>query len=118
MSAKFHVYLDHAKKTRFRLVAPNGEIIAVGEGYKSKMACLKGIHSIQKFAPIAPIIDETKVVAKEPAKKAAAKKPAKKAAAPKPAAKKPAAKKAAPKKPVAPKPVVAEKPVVEKPASN
>jgi len=88
MSAKFHVYIDHANKYRFRLVAPNGEIIAVGEGYKSKAACLKGIKSIQVNAPIAPIVDETaehKPEVKEPAKKAAAKKPAAK----KPAAKKP-----------------------------
>jgi len=100
MSAKFHVYLDQAKQYRFRLVASNGEIIAVGEGYKTKTACLKGIHSIQKNAPIAVIEDKTivaKTDAKAPAKKAAAKKPAKKAVAKKPAV---------------------EKPVAEKPASN
>ena len=88
MSAKFHIYLDHAKKCRFRLVAPNGEIIAVGEGYESKAACLKGIKSIQKNAPIAVIIDETaESDAKKPVKKTAKKPVAKKAPARKPAAK-------------------------------
>jgi len=97
MSAKFQIYLDHAKEFRFRLLASNGEIIAVGEGYKSKTACLKGIHSIQKNAPIAAIEDKTLAVKKdekEPARKGAAKKPAKpakKAAAKKPVAETPAA---------------------------
>ena len=88
MAAKFVIFHDKAKKFRFRLIAPNGEIIAVGEAYESKASCLNGIKSIQKNAPIAPIVDETE-------KKAPAAK--------KPAAKKPAAKKAAPKKPEADK---------------
>jgi len=93
MAAKFVVFYDKAKKIRFRLVAPNGEIIATGEAYESKASCLNGIKSIQKNAPIAAIVDETLV--KEPAdKKAAPKKAASKKAAPKKAA----SKKAAPKK--------------------
>jgi uncharacterized protein YegP (UPF0339 family) len=87
MAAKFVVYLDRSKQFRFRLVAPNGEIIASGESYETRASCLKGIKSIQKNAPVAPIIDET--VKKDEVKKPAAKKPAVK----KPAAKKPAAKK-------------------------
>ncbi|MCL2472300.1 MAG: YegP family protein [Treponema sp.] len=81
MAAKFVIFSDKAKKFRFRLVAPNGEIIATGESYESKASCLNGIKSIQKNAPIAAIIDETikkEPAAKEPAKKAADKKPAKK----------------------------------------
>ena len=102
MAAKFVVYNDRAKKFRFRLVAPNGEIIAVGEDYDSKAACLNGIKSIQKNAPIAGISDETlkkEPVAKAPAKeKTAAKKPAAKAPAKKADVKKTAEKKqAAPK---------------------
>ena len=101
MAAKFVMYQDKAKKTRFRLLAANGEIIAQGEAYESKAACLKGIKSIQKNAPTAIIDDET--VKKEPAKK--------------PAAKKPAAKKAPAKKPVAPKEPVAppKEPAEQKP---
>ncbi|MCL2245207.1 MAG: YegP family protein [Treponema sp.] len=95
MAAKFVVYYDKAKKFRFRLLASNGEIIASGEAYESKASCLNGIKSIQKNAPIAPIVDET--IAKEP-KKADAKKGTKKAPAKKEPAKKAPAKKAAPKK--------------------
>ena len=75
MAAKFVVYHDKAKKFRFRLIAPNGEIIASGEAYESKAACLNGIKSIQKNAPIAALVDETEK--KEPSAKKA---PAKKAA--------------------------------------
>jgi len=114
MAAKFVVYLDKAKKFRFRLVAPNGEIIAQGEAYESRASCLNGIKSIQKNASSAAINDET--VEKGPAKTASAKKPAaKKVAAKKPAAKKPAAKKPAVKKPAAKKPA-AKKPAENKPA--
>ena len=108
MAAKFVIFCDKAKKYRFRLVAPNGEIIATGEAYESKASCLNGIKSIQKNAPIAALEDET--IKKEAPKKAPAKKdaaikaPAKKPAAKKPAAKKPAAKKPAAKKPAAKKP--------------
>ena len=52
---KFEVYTDKAGEYRFRLKARNGEIIAVGEGYKAKAGCLNGIESIKKNAPEAPI---------------------------------------------------------------
>ena len=45
---KFEVYIDKAGEFRFRLKARNGEIIATGEGYKSKAGCLNGIESIRK----------------------------------------------------------------------
>lgn len=80
MAAKFVIFKDKANKTRFRLVAPNGEIIAVGEAYESKAMCVKGIKSIQKNAPIAVIVDEADLkpkVKKPAAKKPAVKKPAK-----------------------------------------
>ena len=48
---KFEVYTDKAGETRFRLKAANGQIIAVGQAYKSKDSCLKGIESIKKNAP-------------------------------------------------------------------
>ena len=47
---KFEVYIDKAGEFRFRLKAKNGEIIATGEGYKSKAGCLNGIESIRKNA--------------------------------------------------------------------
>ncbi len=56
---KFEVYTDKAGKTRFRLKATNGEIIAIGEAYESKAGCMNGIESIRKNAPDAEIVDKT-----------------------------------------------------------
>ena len=47
---KFEVYTDKAGEYRFRLKATNGQIIAVGEGYKALSSCLNGIESIRKNA--------------------------------------------------------------------
>ena len=55
---KFEVYADKRGEFRFRLKAANGQIIAVGEGYKAKASCLNGIKSIVKHAPEAPIVVE------------------------------------------------------------
>ena len=52
---KFEVYKDKAGEMRFRLKAANGQIIATGEGYKTKKACLNGIESIKKNAPDAAV---------------------------------------------------------------
>ncbi len=53
---KFEVYLDKAGEYRFRLKATNGQIIAVGEGYKAKASCFNGIDSIKRNAPDSPIV--------------------------------------------------------------
>lgn len=55
---KFEVYKDKAGEFRFRLKAGNGQIIAVGEGYKAKASCLNGIESIRKNAPDAGTVEE------------------------------------------------------------
>ena len=55
---KFEVYADKRGEFRFRLKAANGQIIAVGEGYKAKASCLNGIASIRKNAPEAPVVVE------------------------------------------------------------
>ena len=55
---KFEVYTDKAGEFRFRLKATNGQIIAVGEGYKQKDSCLNGIESIKKNAVDAKIVEE------------------------------------------------------------
>ena len=55
---KFEVYKDKAGEFRFRLKARNGEIIAVGEGYKAKASCLNGIDSIRRNAPEAALVNE------------------------------------------------------------
>ena len=54
---KFEVYTDKAGKTRFRLKATNGQIIAVGEAYETQKACLAGVASVQKNAVDAKIVE-------------------------------------------------------------
>ncbi len=54
---KFEVYTDKAGEFRFRLKATNGQIIATGEGYKSKSGCMNGIESVKKNAADADIVD-------------------------------------------------------------
>jgi len=54
---KFEIYKDVAEKFRWRLKAPNGEIIASGEAYESKDSCKNGIESVKTNAPKAEIID-------------------------------------------------------------
>ena len=54
---KFELYLDKSGEYRFRLKAKNGEIIATGEGYKAKASCKKGIDSIKRNAPEAPVVN-------------------------------------------------------------
>jgi uncharacterized protein YegP (UPF0339 family) len=48
MPEVFEVYKDTRGEHRFRLKAPNGEVIATGEGYSSKAGCLNGIESIKE----------------------------------------------------------------------
>lgn len=59
MAGKFEVYKDKAGEFRFRLKAANGQVIATGEGYKTKASALNGIDSIRKNAPDAPVDDQT-----------------------------------------------------------
>ena len=53
----FEIFKGAAGKFRFRLRAPNGEIIATGEAYESKDGCKKGIASVKENAPKAMIKD-------------------------------------------------------------
>ena len=48
MPEVFEVYKDARDEHRFRLKAPNGQIIATGEGYTTKASCLNGIESIKE----------------------------------------------------------------------
>ena len=54
---KFEVYIGSGDKYRWRLKAPNGEIIASGEAYSSKAACMNGINSVKTNAPKAEIVE-------------------------------------------------------------
>ena len=55
---KFEIYTDKRGEFRFRLKAANGQIVAVGEGYKAKASCKNGIASIVKNAPEAAVVIE------------------------------------------------------------
>jgi len=59
MAGKFEVYQDHQGQFRFRLKAGNGQVIASGQGYSTKKACMNGITSIRKNAPDATLDDQT-----------------------------------------------------------
>ena len=58
MAGKFEVYQDKRGEYRFRLKAGNGQVIATGEGYTTKKACMNGIASIRKNAPDARVDDQ------------------------------------------------------------
>jgi len=53
---KYELYQDKAGEFRFRLKAGNGQNIGKSEGYKAKASAKKGIASIGKNAPEAPVI--------------------------------------------------------------
>lgn len=57
MAGKFEVYKDAKGEFRFRLKAANGQVIATGEGYKTKASCMNGIESIKKNAPEAQVVE-------------------------------------------------------------
>lgn len=59
MAGKFEIYQDKAGGYRFRLKAGNGEVIAVGESYKSKSSCENGIDSVRRNVPDAKVVDLT-----------------------------------------------------------
>jgi len=57
MAARFEIYKDKKGDFRFRLRAPNGQVIASGQGYKAKKNCLNGIESVKKNAPAAEVVE-------------------------------------------------------------
>lgn len=56
---KFVVYKDKRGEFRWKLLADNNQIIAVGEGYTSKAGCMNGIDSVKKNASKAKVDDQT-----------------------------------------------------------
>jgi len=57
--AIFEINKDKAGEFRFKLVALNGETIAVSEGYTAKDGAMKGIESVRNNAAVALIEDKT-----------------------------------------------------------
>lgn len=55
---KFVVHALH-NGLKFNLKAGNGEVIAESEIYKSEAACMNGIDSVKRNAPIALVEDQT-----------------------------------------------------------
>jgi len=55
---KFEIYKDKAGEFRYRLKATNGQIIAVGESYKSLASCLNGVESVKKNAAENNVVKE------------------------------------------------------------
>lgn len=51
MNGVFEVYKDQKGEYRFRLKAPNGEIILRSEGYTAKTGCMNGVESVKENAP-------------------------------------------------------------------
>jgi len=59
VDAKFEINKDVAGEFRFKLVAVNGETIAVSEGYSTKDNALNGIKSVKENASAAVVEDKT-----------------------------------------------------------
>jgi hypothetical protein len=55
MAAKFELYKDKKGEFRWKLIATNGQTIAISEGYTTKESAKNGIESVKKNAPIAAI---------------------------------------------------------------
>ena len=62
---KWEIYLDKADEYRFRLKAPNGEIILASQGYTAKSSAKNGIDSIRRNAD-SEIVDETLITDRTP----------------------------------------------------
>ncbi len=112
---KFEVYKDGKGTYRWRLLAQNGEPVAMGgEGFKEKRGAMNSVKKLKDWANTTNVVDIEK--AKEEAAKNKAKPAAKKST--KPATKKPVAKPTAKKavkkaaKKVAPKPESKITPVI------
>ena len=52
MAAKFEIFKDKKGESRFRLKAPNGEILLASEGYKVRRSALQGVESVRKNASL------------------------------------------------------------------
>ena len=58
----FSIYQDKAGEWRFRLKAKNGEIVATGEGYKTKQGCIRGVESVKRNAARAIVMTGDEIV--------------------------------------------------------
>lgn len=59
LSSGPEIYQDNAGKFRFRIAAPNGNVIAVGQAYKNEADCSKTVSLVNQLAPQANVDDQT-----------------------------------------------------------
>lgn len=57
MLPKFQVYMDRAGQYRWRLIAGNGEIVAVSEAYATRYNAKRSAELIKAIAPRAIVAD-------------------------------------------------------------
>jgi uncharacterized protein YegP (UPF0339 family) len=57
--AKFEIYRDAGGEYRWRFRANNNEVVASGEGYRSRGDCEHAIQLIKEQAPQAEVDDAT-----------------------------------------------------------
>lgn len=57
--AKFVVYRDASHQYRWRLIASNGEIVAVGEAHTTKYGAIRSAERVKQIAYWANIVDAT-----------------------------------------------------------
>ena len=55
--ARFEIYRDERGEYRWRFRADNNEIVASGEGYRSRDDCDHAVQLIKEQAPQAEVID-------------------------------------------------------------
>ena len=59
--ARFVIYVDRGGQYRWRLIAPNGKILAdSGESYVTNAGCREGIADTKRYVPTAQIEDLTR----------------------------------------------------------
>lgn len=56
MSSKFEVFQDAAGEWRWRLKVSNGQIVAAGEGYKTRAGAKRGCEALQRAAKLAKVV--------------------------------------------------------------
>ncbi len=50
---RFHVYMDRAGGYRWRLIAANGEIVAVSESYTTLYSAQRSANKVKQLATVA-----------------------------------------------------------------
>lgn len=55
-SAKFEIYQGDDNAWRWRLKAPNGEILASGQGFREKRDCERSVNLVKMYAPEAEVL--------------------------------------------------------------